>query len=97
MKNSAVCKKCKTTRPSLSWTTTDLAAMAKQVDFAANYPNLAYFPTLHIHTTGACHHDAPRTPRRRRYRFQIGAAAQQGRCRVKRCALVSHRNARRTD
>jgi len=25
--------------------------MAKQVDFAANYPNLAYFPTLHIHTT----------------------------------------------
>jgi hypothetical protein len=46
-----VCAKCGTKRPSMSWTTTGLAAMAKQVDFAANYPNLAYFPTLQIHTT----------------------------------------------
>jgi len=46
-----VCKQCGKTRSSLSWTTTDLATMAKQVDFAANYPNLAYFPTLQIHTT----------------------------------------------
>jgi uncharacterized protein DUF5677 len=46
-----LCAACGKTRPSLSWTATDLASMAKQVNFAANFPTLAYLPTLQIHTT----------------------------------------------